>query len=105
MKKSAPTKSRPIGKAGDQLVWYNMVESGVDVPWGSVGNCEGSKPSIETSGGEEATETESHIGSDGSAGDGEEGKEDRYGDDDEGLPAEIVGEFEESGRASTSVIA
>lgn len=101
-KNSASTKSRLIGKAGDQLVWYNSVGSGVDVPWGSVGNC---AESIETRGGEEATETESHIGSDGSAGDGEGGKEDGHGEDDEGLPAEIVGEFEESGRASTSVIA
>ena len=76
----------------------------MDVPWGSVGNRVASRPSIETSGGEEALESESHIEGDGSARDGEEGEEDGSGDDDEGVPVEMVREFEESGRASTSVI-
>ena len=77
----------------------------MNVPWGSAGSRTESKPSIETRGGEEATEPESHIGRDGSAGEGEEGKDDGHGDDVDGVPDEIVGEFEESCRASTSVMA
>jgi hypothetical protein len=56
----------------------------------------GSKPSIVTNGGEEATETESHIEGDGSAEDCEEGV-DGHVDDDEGLPAERAEEVEDSG--------
>lgn len=55
-----------------------------------------SKPSIETSGGEEAIETVSHVGGDGSAEDREAG-EDGHGDNDEGLPAERAGVVEDSG--------
>ena len=63
--------------------------------------CVNSKPSTDIDGGEEATEMASHIESDGSAEDCEEG-EGGHGDDDKELPAERV---EGSGRAQLSIVA
>jgi len=55
-----------------------------------------SRPSIELDGGEGATEMESHIGSDGSAKDGEEGEE-GHNDGDKRLPDERAEEIKSSG--------
>lgn len=69
------------------------MESNVDVP---VGIRADSKPSVETSGGEGATETESHVGGNGSAKGCEEGEE-GHGDDNEELPAKRAEEVGDPG--------
>ena len=72
----------------------------IDVPRGSVEIWVDSRPSIEIGRGEEPTETESHIGSDGPAEDDEE----RHGDSDKGLLAERSEEVECSGWVSVSIV-
>lgn len=56
----------------------------------------GPKPSIEISGGEDAVESESHVGSEGSAEDGEDTK-DGHGIGDKGLSVERENGVEDSG--------